>query len=243
LEYYSATNTFKLFTLDFLHNPKLIFILSFTHSIINNITILNMKKLSIIIITMFISTQNFAQSMLTAQQRTFAADYLQQTKVDFLKAIKGLTPEQLKFKTGEAEWSIADCVEHITVSEMGIFSISQKQLEQASDPAKQKEIKVDEQTIIKRLANRSSKAKSPEVLKPTGKFPSVEMAEQAFTKQRDSCITYVNTTNADLHSHYWQHPATGTIDIYQMIILMAAHSKRHTLQIEEIKTNPKFPKM
>jgi DinB superfamily len=202
-----------------------------------------MKKLSIIIITMFISTQNFAQSMLTTSERKFVAEYLQQTKQDFLKAIKGLTPEQLKFKTGEGEWSIADCVEHITVSEMGIFSLSQKQLELPSDAAKRKEIKVDEKTIVNRLANRTSKAKSPEVLKPTGKFPNLEIAEQAFTKQRDSCITYVNTTNADLHFHYWQHPATGTIDIYQMIILMAAHSKRHTLQIEEIKSNSNFPKM
>lgn len=202
-----------------------------------------MKKLSIIIITMFISTQNFAQSMLTTSERKFVAEYLQQTKQDFLKAIKGLTPEQLKFKTGEGEWSIADCVEHITVSEIGIFSLSQKQLELPSDVAKRKEIKVDEKTIVNRLANRNSKAKSPEVLKPTGKFPSLEIAEQAFTKQRDSCITYVNTTNADLHFHYWQHPATGTIDIYQMIILMAAHSKRHTLQIEEIKSNSNFPKM
>jgi 60 kDa SS-A/Ro ribonucleoprotein len=34
----------------------------------------------------------------------------------------------------------------------------------------------------------------------------------------------------------------GKIDTYQTILFMAAHSRRHTAQIEEILNNPGFPK-
>jgi hypothetical protein len=36
--------------------------------------------------------------------------------------------------------------------------------------------------------------------------------------------------------------ALGTVDTYQLFIFIAAHSKRHTLQIDEVKSDPNFPK-
>ena len=32
------------------------------------------------------------------------------------------------------------------------------------------------------------------------------------------------------------------MDTYQWMLLVAGHSKRHTLQIEEVKASPGFPK-
>ena len=34
----------------------------------------------------------------------------------------------------------------------------------------------------------------------------------------------------------------GTIDAYQSYLLISAHSMRHVLQIEEVKSDPNFPK-
>jgi len=63
-----------------------------------------------------------------------------------------------------------------------------------------------------------------------------------FVKARRSTIDYVSTTQDDLLNHFWQHPATGTIDLYQSILLISAHAQRHILQIEEIKASANFPK-
>ena len=201
-----------------------------------------MKKLIILIISVMIFSEGFAQSTLTTEQRKFAFDYLIQTKQDFLKSIDGLTSAQLSFKADSTRWSILECAEHIALAEQGIFMIMQGQLKSPSDSTKRKEIKVSEKEIIGRLTNRTFKVQAPEIIKPTGKFPNVEAIKQAFSKQRDNCMNYVNTSNDDLHYHYWKHPATGTIDLYQTIILLAAHCKRHTLQIEEVKAQANFPK-
>ena len=38
------------------------------------------------------------------------------------------------------------------------------------------------------------------------------------------------------------HPALGSIDAYDWILMLAAHTERHTAQIKEIKADPNFPK-
>jgi hypothetical protein len=80
------------------------------------------------------------------------------------------------------------------------------------------------------------------MIKPTGKFPDARQAESAFEKSRATTIGFVEQNNRNLKERYWYHPATGTIDLYLTIVLIAAHSERHFLQIEEVKQHPAFPK-
>jgi uncharacterized damage-inducible protein DinB len=182
------------------------------------------------------------KSMLTTEQRTFATNYLQKTKQAFLKSIEGLTEEQLKYKAKEKKWCIMDCAEHIALAEQTLFSVTQKQLLEPEDSMKFKHLRMTEKKIMTRLTFRLIKVKAPEVIKPTGRFDNIEAIKQAFTLRRDSTLNYVNTTNDALHYHFWKHPATGTIDLYQTLILMSAHTQRHIMQIEEVKKSRKFPK-
>jgi DinB superfamily len=187
------------------------------------------------------SPQTDNKAILTTEQRAFATNYLQQTKQEFLKSIEGLTEEQLKFKAKEGKWCIMDCAEHIALAEQTLFSVIQKQLKEPADSLRKKHLKMTEKKIITRLTFRLIKVKAPEIIKPSGKFATIDAIKLAFTAKRDSTIIYVETTQDPLHTHFWKHPATGTIDLYQTIILMSAHTKRHILQIEEVKNSKGFP--
>lgn len=180
-------------------------------------------------------------SEITQEQRAYAVAELQRTKDLLEKELKGLTAEQLSFKPAPDKWSISEVTEHIALAEIGIFQITQGTLQAPADLSKRKEITVTEKDIKQRLTNRTTKVQSPEVIKPVGKFPTAAQAFQAFVTRRDGTIKYIRTTNDDLLNHFWKHPATGTIDLYQTILLIAAHSERHILQIIEIKQNIKFP--
>jgi uncharacterized damage-inducible protein DinB len=179
--------------------------------------------------------------VITQAQRAYAIAELQRTKSLLIQELKGLSDKQLKFKSAPDKWSIAEIVEHIALAENGIFQITQTTLKAPADSSKRKEIKVTEAEIKKRLTNRTTKVQSPEIIKPTGKFPSANAAYQTFANCRDATIEYISTTNDDLLNHFWQHPATGTIDLYQTILLIAAHSERHILQIIEVKNDINFP--
>jgi hypothetical protein len=54
-------------------------------------------------------------------------------------------------------------------------------------------------------------------------------------------MAYAKTTDADLRTHIVQAPF-GTVDAYQILLVMAAHSARHTAQIREVESNPNYPK-
>ncbi len=49
-------------------------------------------------------------------------------------------------------------------------------------------------------------------------------------------------TQDDLRAHSAPHPVLKTIDAYQWLLLLSAHSARHAAQIEEVKADPNFPK-
>jgi hypothetical protein len=63
-----------------------------------------------------------------------------------------------------------------------------------------------------------------------------------FKESRDRSIAYVENTQDDLRDHFMEHPAFKLMDGYQWLMFISAHSHRHTLQIEEVKSNPSFPK-
>ncbi len=179
---------------------------------------------------------------LTTQERKYAVDYYIQTRDRLLKDLKGLSPAQLNFKADTSRWSVAQCTEHIALAESLIWQWVQMTLKQPATPEKRSEVKMTTEQLVAAVTDRSHKAKAPEMLVPSGKFPSEQAAIDAFVARRDSTITYIQTTQDDLKNHFIVHPAFGTIDLYQGLVLLAGHCARHTLQLEEVMANPGFPK-
>jgi hypothetical protein len=201
-----------------------------------------MKTFLLLTTIMFFFGFQTIEPTISKQERNDAISYLKSTKTDFLKSIKGLSEAQLNFKPDSATWSVAECAEHIALSEKRIFEWGQSSLKNPAEPAKRAEIKLDEKTLIARVTNRSGKVKAPEYLQPKKHFSTTQEAAKAFTEQRSKIIAYLKTTQDDLRNHFVVHPLLGTIDAYQVIFMTASHGKRHTLQIEEVKSHPNFPK-
>ena len=109
-------------------------------------------------------------------------------------------------------------------------------------PEKRAEDKFTDQQILTMIPDRSHKVQAPEYLKPTNRWATREELVAAFEKSRGATMGYVRNTNDDLRDHFGPHPALGTLDAYQWILLISAHSERHTKQIEEVKADPNFPK-
>lgn len=189
----------------------------------------------------FTMSNQLDTSMNTAE-RTYLLNLLKETQTLFDQGTSAFSTDQLAFKPGTDKWSVFEVLEHIAVVETGIFSIVQGALTKPADPSRRDEIKVSAEQIVKILTNRNGKAQAPEQVKPTGRFPNAMVAREAFGRQHEQIMAFVQSSNADLHNRYWKHPATGVIDLYQTLVLIAAHTQRHLLQIEEIKQTEGFPK-
>lgn len=176
------------------------------------------------------------------EDKTLLIAQLQQTRDNLLKDIQGFTDAQLEYKPAADRWSVIECVEHITLIEKAIWEGEQHLVQQPANPEKRKDIKTTDEQIIKNVEDRSHKVKAPEYGVPKHNYSSNAEAIKNFTAQRDKLIAYVTNTNDDLRNHVMDHPALGPIDANQLLLLDAAHTNRHTQQLEEVKADPGFPK-
>jgi uncharacterized damage-inducible protein DinB len=180
---------------------------------------------------------------LTSQEREAALKQFAATRDSFLKSIAGLSQAQWTFKPAPERWSVAEVAEHITVSESTLLGLVQKQImTSAAAPEKREQVKGKDEIILEKMPDRSHKAQAPEFLRPTGRWATEAELTKVFEERRAATMDYVRTTNDDLRDHFFDHPAFGTLDGYQWLLLISAHSARHTAQIEEVKADPNFPK-
>jgi len=180
---------------------------------------------------------------LTPAERKFAIDYLNKTKIRFLNDVKGLSTTQLYFRPADSGWSVAQCVEHIALSEDLIKQWAHGALKGVATPERKSEEKYTPETLIVVVTDRSkNRAMTGQAWMPDGKFPNTAAAIQAFIDRRDSTITYVGSTQDDLKEHFIEHPQWGTLDLYEAFVMLSAHCERHTLQLEEVMASPNFPK-
>jgi hypothetical protein len=183
------------------------------------------------------------QTTLTPQERDFALKQFETTRDNFLRSIAGLSQKQWTSKPAPDRWSVAEVAEHITISESTLLGLVQQRLMTSpAAPEKREQVKGKDELIEQRVPDRSHKAQAPDILKPTGRWATETDLVKAFETERAATIEYVRTTNDDLRDHFFDHPAFGTLDGYQWLLLISAHSARHTAQIEEVKADPNFPK-
>jgi hypothetical protein len=183
-----------------------------------------------------------AQSgQMTDSERTFLIDQLEVTKKGLIESLSGLSPEQWRYKAAPDRWSAAECAEHLVLAEDYIFQGSQGLLKTPAVARPEKSNEQVDKMIVAMVADRSHKVSAPEPLVPKGHLDSAADAIRAFTEKRDRNIAYAKTTKDDLRVHVGKTPA-GEMDAYQMLLLMSAHSARHTAQIKEVQASPDYPK-
>ena len=181
-----------------------------------------------------------AQSGEAQKDRAAAVKYLEDTRQAFLKSLQGVSPAQWTFKATPTSWSIAETAEHIGLAEETIFGMITTKMLQAPPP--QPGAGTTDEKVLAGVVDRSSKFQAPEVLKPVNRWPTREALIKDFNAARDKSIAWVKTTTEDLRAHAAPHPAFGSLDVHQWVLLLAGHSARHTAQIEEVKTTAGYPK-
>lgn len=180
---------------------------------------------------------------LSQGERDRAMSYLHATRKMFLDAVADVTPKQWSWKPSPEVWSVAEVAEHIAVSEDTLFGLVRKLAAGPVASEQQRaETKGKDETMPKGMVDRSRKAQAPEMLRPTHRWKTKEELVAHFKQSRDATIEYVKTTGEDLRAHVNAHPAFGPLDGYQWILLIAAHSERHILQLKEVKDMAGFPK-
>jgi DinB superfamily len=184
-------------------------------------------------------TNQAAVRPLTPVERDNAAKELSASYQALLETVQCLTPDQWNFRTAPMQWCIADCVEHLAVSEAAGLARYERMLAAGATPGKTSPF-TDEQ-LGERVADRTEKFTAPEVIAPARRWSDPIEALNQLKENRDKSIAQIQNSRDDLRAYFSAHLVFGDLDAFQWARLRAAHTARHTAQIREIMSHPAYP--
>ncbi len=198
------------------------------------------RNLRVLVVILSLAASGLAQS-LTQADRDRAVKYLESTRQGVQDATAGLSEAQWNFKPAPDRWSVAEVTEHIAAAEDFLRGMVTDQVMKAPPRPAGEDVKAIDEMVLTAIPDRTHKAQAPEPLKPTNRFSSPEASLKHFAESREQTLDFLKKHD-DLRDHASDSPMGKKLDAYEWILFVAAHSERHTKQINEVKADPKFPK-
>lgn len=197
------------------------------------------KAMMVLCAVLCFGSAAFGQSA-TAEDKANALKLLEDTRQGVLDATKGLSDAQWKFKPAPDRWSVAQVMEHIAAAEDFIRGMVKEKVMMAPAGDAARDVRKADDAVLAMVPDRTTKVQAPEPLVPTNRFGSPEASIKHFVETRAETEEFLKATSG-LRDHVADSPL-GKLDGYEFILLIAAHSERHTKQINEVKADPNFPK-
>lgn len=172
---------------------------------------------------------------MTPEDKDFLLNYLDETGHYFINMLNDVDAALWKAPSSvDEKWSIRNCAEHILTSEQAILKRIQDTMKENA-PTTDKTSTLDDESVLNILHDRIAKrSKTVEALVPTGQWIAKQDYIDAFWENRQVIKEFVNQCDQPLR-HYFVGTPAGEIDLYQYLLLLPAHTARHTMQIEAIK--------
>src|SRR5258708_22213576 len=157
-------------------------------------------KLMLLVVALLLTPM--VDQTLSPAERDHAVAELESSRKAFLEATSGLSEAQWNFKPAPDRWSIAECAEHIGVTEAFILNlITEQALKGPAEPEKRSQVQGKDASIMVVGVDRSSKFKAPEVIQPTRRWTTSGEITKNILQNRARTIEFVNTTQEDLRDH------------------------------------------
>ncbi len=172
----------------------------------------------------------------------FAAnDDMRQRLID---CVEKLNPAQQNFRSTEGAWSIAEIVEHLSLIETQLYTLTKKLLAQAEANSVEG-VRPDLQNnpvSMGEYATRAAQEKfqAPESVRPAGTLTIPESLAKMERVRESLRQLQTRLEAADLSKATFPHPFFGSLNLYEWLAFIGVHEARHLRQIEAITTSPQF---
>jgi hypothetical protein len=183
-----------------------------------------------------------ADAAMTDQERAQLVKLLKDAQKEFVSAVESLSDEQWKWKPAPTRWSVAECAEHIVLSEDALFSRALQALKNPADPEWETKTKGKTEILLNVMAQRQGRAQAPEEIVPQGKMSRAEIMEK-FAQVRGRTLKFAEEMKGPIKEHLTPHPFPifNPLNTYQWVLYIPLHNMRHDKQIEEVKATAGFP--
>jgi hypothetical protein len=177
-------------------------------------------------------------------EREFLLRYLAASRERLLETVEGLTERQQRFRPAPHRWSVADCLEHVSIVERDILKRIQAAVLKPSQRQTRTQTRASmlDARVLASVPTRAPRLITlPEAL-PEGNWTEFGQLLRLFEAARERSLRFAAVTQSDLRGHVFAHPPFGKLDCYQWLLFVAAHSERHARQAAEVIADPNFPR-
>lgn len=174
-------------------------------------------------------------------------DVYEKCKIHFHQ-IQSLTPNQLKWKASDAEWSIAECLQHLfTTNEyyLNLFqTLKVNSSKLVSDEFEFKHRFVGKYILDGVKPNNSRKIKTSKNFNPSYSSVDKEIFAKLTTQTEKIISSVTKLKNINFVKTSIRSPFLKIIkyNLGDTFLILFYHILRHLGQIERIQKNTKFPK-
>lgn len=169
------------------------------------------------------------------------AAFLDATRKEVAEAARAIPPGRWADRRAPAEWSPAEVLDHLRIVEHGIVRLVQKLTAEArasGHPAEAETASVLDAGFVARTSDRSRRIEAPPRVVPT-RAPDLEGGLAAMATERAALLAAIAAADGmALGSLRWPHPALGSLDLYQWLVFVGAHERRHAAQLHELLEPP-----
>ena len=158
------------------------------------------------------------------------------TRARLFGAVEELTDEQSGFRPSPEKWTVAEIVEHLSITERRLARMLGMLVGQLEAGAAREEGSAFAPVSVAEYVERAGREKytAPEEIRPTG-----APLPDSLARLRDSRATILDlrprVERVDGTRAQFPHPAWGPLDLYQWLAFVGLHEQRHLSQIEALR--------
>jgi uncharacterized damage-inducible protein DinB len=166
------------------------------------------------------------------------SEHLAHQRRTLLDVAASVPTESWQSRPSDGEsWSVSEVLEHLYRVERGAAAVLAKRIGQAREaghPAERETTSVLGTLDEFRVSELDRKLVAPEIVRPT-ENPDRETAERLLAESRSALERAMASGDGlALGAIKHTHLRFGELDLYQWLLFVAEHEKRHTAQLREV---------
>ena len=172
-------------------------------------------------------------------------DAISRDRLGLLQTVSGLAPEQTDFRPEPGSWSIDDVLHHLALTDEASAKLLAFLQERAAkeaigpDPSPGASVLHSVDSLVE--GADEEKASAPDRVTPRSRV-AAPLALARLESARSRILENLDALSAfDGRKLTYRHPFFGELDLYQWLLVGGWHERRHTRQIERVKSHPGFP--
>ncbi|MEJ5261085.1 MAG: DinB family protein [Ignavibacterium sp.] len=165
-----------------------------------------------------------------------------------VKKLNDLTEDQINWKPSADVWSIAECLEHLLITNSIYFDEIEKQFSSEQIICNADETQVKHKffgkLIIKAVdPSNNKKTKTFPVFQPSKSFIEKDVINRLIELQKGFINLISSSINLNTNKYILSSPASKLIreNFSDVLEIIRLHNKRHLMQIESLLLHKNFP--